>query len=150
VKRSPLRTDIDTLRAWQRRSAETAARKPKGQRKAIPRRNAKRAAASYERNFGERAEWIRAQPCLVRGVAGHVCNSGTQAAHAKPRRMGGRGGNRRDLVPLCALAHTEAGEFPGLGRWEGTTRWAFETKYNVNLIEKAAEFAAMLDALGFE
>lgn len=150
MKRTPLRSNIETLKAWQRRTAETAASKPMGKRKVLPRRNPKRAAESHERNFGERAKWIRAQPCLIQGIAGHQCTSSTQAAHTKPRRMGGRGGNRRDLVPLCALAHDEAGEYPGLGRWVGTKRWAFETKYGVDLIEKAAEIAALLDTLGYE
>jgi hypothetical protein len=151
MRRSELRANLDTYRDWQRRSAEKARVKAKTRKsKSIPRRNAKRAAESYERNFGDRAAWIRQQPCLVRGVAGHECNSGTQAAHSKPRRMGGRGGNRRDLVPLCALAHDEAGEYPGLGRYVGTKRWAFETKYSVNLVEKAAEIAALLDTLGYE
>lgn len=138
MKRTPLRSSPEAGRAWRGRS------------KAMPRRNPKRAAKAYERNFGSRADWIRGQPCLVRGIAGHVCKTRTQAAHSKPRKAGGRGGNRRDLVPLCAEAHAEAGEYPGIGRWEGTQRWAFETRYGLSLVEKAAEIAAFLDSLGYE
>jgi hypothetical protein len=157
VKRSPLRSNPETVKAWLRRSAKALPaptqerlREWKGRSKGLPRRNPKRAAEAYERNFGSRADWVREQPCLIHERVGHVCNSRTQAAHARPRKAGGRGGNRRDLVPLCAAAHAEAGEFPGIGRWEGTQRWAFEVKYELSLVEKAAEIAALLDSLGYE
>lgn len=156
MKRSgPLRSDPEKVRAWQQRSRKSLVvdvdkqRAWRARSKRINPRNPKRAQESYERNYGSRADWVRQQPCLVAGLCGHRCVGKVQAAHVVARKMGGCGGDRRKQVPLCSAAHREAGEYPQLGRWEGTQRALFEEKYGVSLTEKAREIAEYLDTLGF-
>ncbi|MCA1571326.1 MAG: hypothetical protein LC798_13600 [Chloroflexi bacterium] len=65
-------------------------------RSPIRRRNPERRARLHARNFGDHADAIRAMRC---------CGCGRRppsaAAHSVGRKMGGCGGDRRDLVPLC-------------------------------------------------
>jgi hypothetical protein len=112
-------------------------------------RNAKRRAASYEKNFGERRAWIVSLGCLIAGHPLHRCEGVIEAAHTEARGMGGAKGDRRKQVPLCTAAHREAGEHPGIGRWEGTKRAAFQERYAIDLTAKAAELAERADALGY-
>jgi len=65
--------------------------------------NPERKAKLFERNFGDKAEWIREQPCEVTGADPLAWK--IDAAHAKARGMGGCGGDKRDLVPLVWFVH---------------------------------------------
>lgn len=50
----------------------------------------------YERNFGAHADVIRSLPCCGCGRP-----APSAAAHSVGRKMGGCGGDRTTLVPLC-------------------------------------------------
>lgn len=100
-------------------------------------RNDRRRAEMHARNFGLRGDAVRAMPCLVPG-----CRRPTVAAHAKARKMGGCGGDRRELVPLCQPDHQEAGEF------RTSARAAFESRHGLDLVAEAARIAAELDQRG--
>ena len=99
--------------------------------------NAARRAKAYARNFGPRADAIRSMPCLVPG-----CPHPSQAAHSRARGMGGCGGDRRELVPLCAVHHAEAGEA------RTSQRAAFELEHGLSLTTLAAELAERFDEDG--
>ena len=74
-------------------------------------------------------------PCVV-------CSSGpVEAAHVKARGMGGCGGDRRSLVPLCTRCHREQHAI-GLR--------AFGEKYEIDLHDHAARIALQLDEEGHE
>jgi hypothetical protein len=126
----------------------------------LVRRNRARARALHARNFGERAEAVRAMDCLTGCrclVHSHVscddgtwdehharCEGPTQAAHVIARGMGGAKGDRRQLVPLCARHHEEAGE----GSWKDqqpSKRAAFEKRYGLDLKAEAERIAIELD-----
>ena len=127
-------------------------------------RNPERRAAQHERNFGAlhpergdtRADRVRAMPCLAREALKwhHKCGP-VQACHVDARGMGGRGGDRRKLAPLCATAHREAGELPSLWmrsdpeRYATTRRGAWEQRHGVDLLAEAERIAAELDAEGY-
>lgn len=108
-------------------------------------RNRKRQAAAYARNYGERGDPVRAMGCLLTLLGCHQrdtlprCEGPVEAAHVVGRKMGGVGGDRRSLVPLCRLHHREQG-----------TRGikTFEEKYKVNLAQCAETIARELDARG--
>ena len=68
--------------------------------------NATRRTETYARAFGDKADWIRAQPCCVPGCRRHP----SVAAHAIPRGMGSANGDASHLVPMCQLHHDAAGE----------------------------------------
>ncbi len=57
--------------------------------------------------------------------------------------MGGYGGDRTKLVPLCRRHHGEAGEYSTSQRTE------FEECYGVDLVARAAEIADDLTAKGY-
>jgi hypothetical protein len=97
----------------------------------LRKRNPKRRARLYARNFGAHADTIRALPCLVLG-----CQRRAEACHARPRGMGGANGSWRDLVPLCREHHIEAGEH------RTTQRYAFELRHGVSLTLAAARLAS--------
>lgn len=99
--------------------------------------NRARRAKSYARNFGPRADAVRAMPCLVAG-----CRLPTVAAHARARGMGGAKGDARELVPLCQPHHLEAGEH------RTSQRAAFEERHGLDLTTEAARIAALLDQHG--
>lgn len=97
--------------------------------------NPKRRRESFARNYGERGEAVRAMRCLV----GIGCRGPVQAAHVKARGMGGRGGDRRSLVPFCAGHHDEQ------TRRGGKT---FAAVHRLNLDAEAERIAYELDACG--
>ena len=104
--------------------------------------NRERRARAYARNFGERAEHVRAMRCLVADRMGHLCRTRIVAAHVIARGMGGAKGDRRDLIPLCWESHEWAGE-------RGTdARARFEQFYGIDLQAEAARIASELDARG--
>lgn len=132
--------------------------------------NRKRKAKAFRRNFGKRSDAVREMRCLgcvARRKMGPGLNADgtrttagggdlfdirhelgqqtpTQAAHVKARGMGGVGGSRRDLVPLCAAHHLEAGEARTSARAE------FEARHRLSLEYEAKMIAERLDAEGFE
>lgn len=62
--------------------------------------NSKRRARLYERNFGDKADMIRLEPCCVCGDT-----RGCDPAHVDARGMGGCKGDKSCLVPLCRACH---------------------------------------------
>lgn len=103
-------------------------------RKRLPRSNRKRRARRYEENFGERADAVRAMPCLLDGLGG--CRGPTEPAHVKSR---GAGGNRRHLVPLCSGHHAEQHACGIL---------TFQERHGLDLAAKAESLAADFDRHG--
>ena len=106
----------------------------------IKRTNPGRRKAAYERNFGDRAALVRAMPCL--GAALGDCSGDIQAAHTTARKMGGAGGDRRCLVPLCAHHHAQSGEK------RTSMRAAFELRVGFNLEGRAEDIAIGFDEQG--
>ena len=131
-----------------KRSALPLRAAPMARHVTLRKRNAKRAAMKYARNYGERGDAVRAMRCIILGVAGHRCRTPVEACHSDARGMGGVGGGRRDLFPGCSDAHREAGERPGPGRWEGTARAAFVARYGIDPQTEADRIALELDARG--
>lgn len=82
----------------------------------------KRAARKRERNFGPHAAWIKTLPCLVTG------RYGVDPAHIEARGMGGCGGDKTKLVPLCRADHR---------RQEGRTE-AYEAETGLDLYAASA------------
>ena len=72
--------------------------------------------------------WIREKPCLIGRI--HTCFGAVQAAHVKS--VGAGGGDRANLVPLCAGGHT--GELHTMGSK------TFEAKYSLDLAGYAARY----------
>lgn len=66
-------------------------------------------------------EWVRHQPCLLRGQPGHVCRGAVQACHYRTRRNNGDPSN---LYPGCDAAHREQHQY-GIR--------TFQDNYNVDL-----------------
>jgi hypothetical protein len=112
-------------------------RTPLKRRAPLARSNRKRRAASYAKNFGERADAVRAMPCLVPD-----CSAPSVAAHARARGMGGCKGDRRCLVPLCQEHHVAAGEA------RTSQRADFERTHGVDLVAEAEWLAVELDRMG--
>ena len=126
-------------------------------------RNADRRARATERNYGAphpvyggtRADEVRAMRCLAAGRADHRCRSQVEAAHVDARGMGGAGGDRRKLAPLCHEAHREAGELPSLWmrsdpeRYRTTQRGAWEHRHELDLLAEAEAIAERLDGEGY-
>ena len=115
-------------------------RKPMQRGKAIVRANPARRAKMFERNFGARASHVRRMRCLC--AASCTCAGLVQAAHVVARGMGGCGGDKRDLVPLCGLHHEESGPR------RSSKRAAFEVRHGVNLQAEARRIAIELDTRG--
>ena len=111
-------------RSAPKRRAPIARSPMKRRAKPIPNRNPARRAKLFERNFGDHGAFIRARPCVVPGCKA----TPIQAAHVRARGMGGCGGDKRDLVPLCSSHH---------GEQEGRTEW-FGAKYSIDLHQIAA------------
>ncbi len=102
VRRSPIR-----------RTGKPAQRKP------LPRKNAKRAAEKFVRNFNSDAyvKWTRSQPCVFCG--GGPCVT----AHMKARGMGGCNGDWKQTLPVCCYCDaiwTNGGRETLLALWGWT------------------------------
>ena len=109
--------------------------------------NSKRRKRQYDRNYGERADAIRAMPCLVHERCDGVsnCAGDIVAAHTTARGMGGAKGDRRKLAPLCWWHHGEAGEK------RTSQRRAFEVRYGFESLDgEADKIAVLLDEQGYE
>lgn len=101
--------------------------------------NRERAAKRKARDFGEYAEWIREQWCVMLGWTStyrriparkpaHGCWTFTEAAHVKSRGAGGHA--ECNLIALCTRCH---GELHHVGRK------SFEAKYGIQLGAIAAD-----------
>lgn len=71
----------------------------------LPAVNPERRRRLHERNFGDKATWIRSLPCTCGRAACRAYRS--DAAHVVARGMGGCGGDKRHLVPLSRPCHLE-------------------------------------------
>jgi hypothetical protein len=91
----------------------------------IRRSNAIRRGKMFKRNFGDHAEFIRSLDCAV-----EACPGPSQAAHVVSRKMGGCGGDRFDLVPLCAEHHPKQERYRHNPEGRLT---AFEVEHGLNL-----------------
>lgn len=132
--------------------------------------NRTRRQIDHAKGYGEphpatgknRGHAVRAMPCIVAEAMAkrqnwspedsarmRGCSHVIEACHARARGMGGAKGDQHDLFPGCSTHHTEAGEMPGPGRWEGTARAVFEETYGVDCTAKAAEISVQLTAEGY-
>lgn len=118
MKRTPLKRGEKPLR---RKSAMPKPSKP------MAKRNAKRAKKRHERDFGDKADWIRGLSC-----AG--CQKRSRWMHAHHARTRGAGGDASVLVPLCPPCHDTA-------HTEG--RRTFEAKRGVDLMALAERLEAL-------
>ncbi len=101
MKRSASRSGSHLSRSEIRREAELRSRKP------IRPRNPKRAAWKFKRNFHsvDFVEFTHTRPCWPCGSRDRI-----QAAHIlEGRKMGGCGGDWRDVGPQCSDCHDEWG-----------------------------------------
>ena len=144
-----LQRDPEKLKAWRERSKGLASTGGPRRKTALRQRNPERRKKAFDRNFGTRRAWIVSLGCLLACHPLHRCTGKVEAAHVTARGMGGAKGDRRKQVPLCEGGHKEAGEHPGLGRWEGTQRALFQAKYDKDLMAEAEDLALRADALGY-
>jgi hypothetical protein len=144
-----LTRDPEKLKVWRERSKGLARTGGPKRRTKIKATNSKRRAAKWEKNYGARRAWIVSLGCFIAGHPLHRCKGSLESAHVIARGAGGAKGNRRHQVCQCSAAAKEAGEHPGIGRWEGTQRAVFQAKYTVDLVATAAELAERADALGY-
>lgn len=128
-RRKPLRSDPQKAREWRERSAGQL------KRSRLKPVNAKRKKKTFARNFGTRAAAVREMGCLV-------CGAPSEAAHARARGMGGAKGDRRDLVPLCRIHHSELDDRLGLS--------GFRERYGIDLRAEAERIATELDDAGHD
>lgn len=116
--------------------------RPKRAKKPVPRRNEARAARRYARDFGEKGDWTRLQPCCcTRKYTGTWINDSqlgrvqvvVVAAHFPARSIGGRA---KDLVPLSDHLHKLAHHNPKGHR-------VLELVYGVDFKALAAYYEAL-------
>lgn len=86
--------------------------------------NRKRAKRRRARDFGSKADFVRALPCLV-------CGTKPSEPHHFPTR--GAGGTSKDLTPLCTEHHRE---------FHGTGAKTFQRRHGINLRIRAEEIQA--------
>lgn len=138
-----MKRDPAKLSDWRKRSKGLRRGKGLTRGKRINPVNKARKAKAFARNFGDRGEYIREMCCLADSAKhGSPCSGPIQAAHVIARGMGGCKGDRRHLVPLCAIHHLEAGEN------RTSQREAFEAKYGIDLLAEAERIASLLDEKG--
>jgi Putative HNHc nuclease len=94
--------------------------------------NPKRAKARKTRDFGEYAEWIARQPCVVKPSLRWLR---TEAAHVRSRGAGGHA--EGNLVSLCRVHHQEQHDI-GIK--------SFQAKYRLDLKAIAASLWATYQA----
>lgn len=104
------------------RRASLSPGKTPERRTRMPKRNAKRAAKRYARDFGAHAETIRALPCCACGAPGP-----SDPHHVVSR---GAGGTAQHQVPLCRNCHRLLHQIG---------RRTFEALRKVSLVVIAAE-----------
>lgn len=101
MKRTPLRSDPENTREWQRRSQDRLRErgglkttKPLESHTAIPSVNRERRKKLREKQFGEKRDWVIREPCEVTGERSNRIHP----AHVLKTR--GAGGDKLGLVPL--------------------------------------------------
>ena len=129
MKRTPLKRkrELARKRGLKRGKERLRSEARLERRTAMKKSNRKRKAKRYERDFGDKADFVRAQPCAV-------CGQGPSDPHHEPPR--GAGGRKADLTNLCRPHHAQRhrmglrvfNEFHGLdllsiakeleGRWQ--------------------------------
>lgn len=77
-------------------------------RSPVPKQNRARLKKRRAECFGEKAEWIRKMPCVMRLHQG--CSSRVEAIHVRSR---GAGGKAESLLPMCNYHH---GQLHVMGR----------------------------------
>jgi cytochrome c553 len=97
--------------------------------------NPGRRAETYAKAYGDKATWIRAQPCCVPGCNRHP----SVAAHAIARGMGAAKGDASRLLPMCQACHVAAGEY------RTTDRREFEQRHGMGDGEALVQLAAGYD-----
>jgi hypothetical protein len=97
--------------------------------------NPERRAETYALAFGDKSDWIRAQPCCVPGCRRHP----SVAAHAIARGHCAWKGTAEHQVPMCQPHHREAGEYRTTGRRE------FEQRHGMGDGEALVQMAAGYD-----
>jgi hypothetical protein len=97
--------------------------------------NPERRAETYAKAFGDKATWIRAQPCCVPGCNRHP----SVAAHAIARGRGSVKGDASHQVPMCQPHHLAAGEY------RTTDRREFEQRHGLGDGEALVQLAAWYD-----
>lgn len=113
MKKSPLKTKTELRRGTP-----------------LKKSNPKRKKKAFEENFGEKAEFIRKQSCVVfrygslpddlNRTDDFDCEGKIEAMHTTSR---GAGGKKEHLVPICQKHHREQHNGPH----------SFERKYRLNL-----------------
>ena len=101
MKTTRLTADPDKTLAWLRKSKLAAAMR-KVLRKPLNKRG-RRHAATRERDFGKKADWVRTLPCDTCGAA-----APSEPSHYPSR---GAGGTSRHLFPQCALCHADMHQY---------------------------------------
>jgi hypothetical protein len=140
VKRSaPLRSDPEKTRAWQQRSAITAAKRartkprkaiatssPLRSRKPVNKRNPKRSAKNRLEQHGTRARtrWFNLQPCACKGKHPECTGGQSEPSHVKSR---GAGGKADSIIPQSHGCHRYVHQ-------KGWRRWQAETGVNARAL----------------
>ncbi len=110
-------------------------------------KRARRSARTY--GEPERLAWLHGLSCVALGLPGHQCGpwdmdlgrAVIQAVHVRAR---GAGGRADDQVPGCWVLHEAAGE------WGTARRATLERDLGIDLVERAAFYAAEWRALKAE
>lgn len=116
----------------------------------LAKRNEDRAVWKYARNFGEWADEIRAMPCWSCGRRA-TAKRPNEAAHTVNRGMGGCGGDKRTLLPLCTECHTRFDAhrlfYAGRKVTREAARNAAERLWNERGLKVVKRMTSALDAL---
>lgn len=94
--------------------------------KPIPKVNAKRMAKRNARAFGDKADMLRTQPCVMHAYGG--CRGPIQVHHTRSR---GAGGSSAESIPLCLTHHSNL---------HLVGRQTFEKLHGVDLVSLAAQY----------
>ena len=75
-------------------------------------------------------QFIRGLECAIKGLSGHVCGGGIEAAHVRTETDGGMGMKPSDsfTIPLCRYAHSEQHRMG---------EPAFEKEYGIQMLPMA-------------
>lgn len=107
-------------------------------RRRIPAKNAERMARARARDFGAKAEWIRALQCATHPRGEGQAGPPSEPSHTRSR---GAGGDRRSLIPQCSRCHAELHQ---------VGRLAFESRRGLSLDELARRYDQDWTALADE
>ena len=108
---------------------------PKRSTTPIKARGRKRFPKGYDRAY---RAYISSLVCLLFGKDGHQCTGHSEPAHVRADATGV--GDRGQLIPLCANAHTL-----GYKNWHSTGRHSFPAFWGFGTFDDLAAVAAALD-----